>query len=563
MTLTQRNVLIFAGLIAYSLGLLLPAPFNGFVLLSGVMCAMIWGLNRVIQQDAAITGVQVQAQTRRRLSRVALLLSIILFVWMMWFLHPARLYIEARLALSLVLPVALLAYPVFRLYRPVPHQTTSVYTNSHRKIRPELIAAGIILLCLLTLSNILPFDMRVSPFLSQHVQILFFIIGLMLLVMGFAGLTRRDLWMVLTWRLPGMILLITGLAFVVRMWNLEFGVHRLVDEFHFMQAVGDLWNGGEQRMLLPHGGITAFTWLYPYMQWQTSMITGASLTGLRLASVLIGTMQIPVIYLLGRELFNRRVAVVAALMLAILPLHVQFSRIGLNNIVDPLVGMLAMFFLVRGMRRGYPVYFVLAGLCLGLTHYFYEGGKLFYTLFIVLWLIWIRVFKRHDDGFYLPTRRQLRLMGGVFLLTIMPVYFAWWVNLFPLTPRVNKTSDGSLSTNILAILGSKTPLEELIEVFEPYFLMYLYAIDVSDFFTNERFLSLAGTGFFVIGSIVAAYRLRFVSYALVFWWMMGVPIGLALTIGTKPEVPRYIVVLPALALLIAVGLDESLRLLHA
>ena len=113
-------------------------------------------------------------------------------------------------------------------------------------------------------------------------------------------------------------------------------------------------------------------------------LLGRNLEGLRILSVIVGTLGIPALYFLAKELFDRKTALLAALMPGRFPPHIQFSRIALNNIVDPLFGTLALAFLVRGLKYNRPLDYALSGAALGLTQYFYEGGRLLFPALILL-----------------------------------------------------------------------------------------------------------------------------------------------------------------------------------
>lgn len=56
------------------------------------------------------------------------------------------------------------------------------------------------------------------------------------------------------------------------------------------------------------------------------LLFGQSVIVLRLLSVAIGVATVPLIYLVGRQLFNRRVGLIASLLLAVSPLHVYYSQ---------------------------------------------------------------------------------------------------------------------------------------------------------------------------------------------------------------------------------------------
>lgn len=72
---------------------------------------------------------------------------------------------------------------------------------------------------------------------------------------------------------------------------------------------------------------------------------------LRLVSALAGILTVPGMYLLGKELWNRRVGLVASALLAGSFWHVTFSRVGFRAILAPLVLTYAVWALVAGIRR--------------------------------------------------------------------------------------------------------------------------------------------------------------------------------------------------------------------
>lgn len=56
------------------------------------------------------------------------------------------------------------------------------------------------------------------------------------------------------------------------------------------------------------------------------MFFGQSVVALRLLSVTIGVASVPLIYVVGRQLFNRPTGLIAALLLAVSPLHIYYSQ---------------------------------------------------------------------------------------------------------------------------------------------------------------------------------------------------------------------------------------------
>ena len=58
---------------------------------------------------------------------------------------------------------------------------------------------------------------------------------------------------------------------------------------------------------------------------------GQNLYGLMMGSVIAGTLVIPAVFLLGREMFGRRVGLVAAVLSAISYSDIHFSRVVLTE----------------------------------------------------------------------------------------------------------------------------------------------------------------------------------------------------------------------------------------
>jgi 4-amino-4-deoxy-L-arabinose transferase-like glycosyltransferase len=93
-------------------------------------------------------------------------------------------------------------------------------------------------------------------------------------------------------------------------------------------------------------------------------------------SALIGAATVPALYVFARLSYGRATAIAAAALLAVYHLHVHYSRIGLNNVVDPLPALVAFTALLYGVRRASWLGFAGAGAALGLAMYFYMGARL-------------------------------------------------------------------------------------------------------------------------------------------------------------------------------------------
>ncbi len=363
------------------------------------------------------------------------------------------------------------------------------------------------------------------------------------------------------WVLVGGLMLV---GFGLRVLNLEHAVHQFVDEMHFAEGVSWLRDHPTESLLTPMGDIAAFSWFHAYLQVHTTALFGSTLTGLRIVSALFGTLTIPAVYLLGRAIFNRRVGLFAALVLVAFPPHLHMSRSALNNIVDPLFGALALAFLVAGTKRGSRVDFVIGGVCLGLTQYFYEGGKLVYPVAALLvmttYLMWGA---RHAVP--LRTRfAQIGLTALAFAVVAAPGYYvlATWGE--SATPRLSNMRLGTQYWEdlLLGTGGSAQVNAYWDEQVAPALLHFVEHPDGGElYYGGATALVLPYlVPFLLAGIAIVLWRFRAGRWALL--------LVLALTVFgnsllTEPDwTARFTVTFPVLVVLIAAGMVAALQLMQ-
>ncbi len=425
---------------------------------------------------------------------------------------------------------------------------------------------------------------------------------------------------------------ITLLALILRAWRLETAIHGLIDEMHFINAVTLLWQyPNDIRLLQPFSTIPAFPWVFPYAQSGGVEIFGNNLTGIRVLSVLIGTVTIPALYLLARSLFDKPTALIAALILATFPPHLHFSRAGINNIADPLMGTAALAFLAYGFRIRQRWPFVLAGVALGLTQYFYDGGRLLYPALTLVWLILSAIFTRptkpsitRREGSVTPpifpdtpldpaaspprqietgptgalpptplsiqragagggdialpladsergsggevsspTRRRTRIYLLAFLVAFLliaaPIYYTRYGQASGFSSRGQDVSAGSdfWRTVLIGDSGERVYLRHLAYTF----FIYVYMPEMSWFYGGDTPLILhIFVPLFLLGLFWAMWHWRRAGPLLLILWLMLVAFGNTL-LRESATSARYVVVFPALALLMAIGLRQSVALL--
>lgn len=154
---------------------------------------------------------------------------------------------------------------------------------------------------------------------------------------------------------------------------------------------------------------------YVILNLWTSLV-GVSEPAVRLLSALFGIATIPVLYALGAELYDRRVGVFAAAILALSRFHVHHSQNVRMYSLLVLATVVSMYFLVRlrtAPTRPHAVGYVLASVVLLYTHAFGAlvlGAQHCYVL--------ASRFVRSDGTWPVDLRRWLGVQLGVAALAI-------------------------------------------------------------------------------------------------------------------------------------------------
>lgn len=441
-------------------------------------------------------------------------------------------------------------------------QAARTAVPADRPIRWRIFAGGVVLLALLAARNsqqmILP--SAVFGLMNIHIQVVVLVLGVLLLVAGAGGLRRSDmqrLWSAL-WarRREGLLVLaIAMIAFVPRTYELQDMVRAFMDEGPFMAAVVGMRDNPQAPMLAPLHATASSTRMFPYVQLVLSDIFGSSLTMFRMGAVVFGVLTVMLTYGLARVLFDRKTALAAGVLLAMFPPHIHMSRIGIYNIADPVFGLAALIGFAAALRERRRVYYVFAGVMLGALPYFYEGGELLYPALLVAWAVYLWV-----AGPQKPSRRGMLWLALAAVLVAAPVYFTSLTYHLPLFTRFDDTNLGGdfWLPVLLAPNGLNTLLLYWKERILPAVLHYMHAPDASLFYSGDTALILPYlVPPFFLGIVHALRRPRAV---LLLMWLVLTVLGNSLIVYNN-WTARFVVVMPAVAILCAVGLRYTLPVL--
>lgn len=167
---------------------------------------------------------------------------------------------------------------------------------------------------------------------------------------------------------------LTLLAFFLRVWRLdEVPPGWSDDELSDMLVIAQkIFQGDFSVYYVDATGLEA-----PYFMVAGLFLRllGFNALGVRLLSALLGTLAIPLIYQVGRRAFSRRVALLAAALLATSFWALIYSRVNIRHISLPVFVLGTVTFFWQGIQSGQRRSFAVAGVWMGLGFYTYFASR--------------------------------------------------------------------------------------------------------------------------------------------------------------------------------------------
>jgi hypothetical protein len=348
-------------------------------------------------------------------------------------------------------------------------------------------------------------------------------------------------------------------AFALRAWDraqLPLALH------------GDMAEMGLGGRELLHGRVTTFVsvgwasipWV-GFLPAALGLAASDDLSGLRLSSAVLGTAAVAGVYLLGTLLFGRRIALLAAAASAIGYAEIHFSRLPAYGDPVPFL-VFGLYFLLQGLRTGERLSFVSAGVLAATSCLLYYSGRVA-PLLAGLVLAHAALVEPA-----LLRRRWRGLAAGALaaLVTLGPMLLFYAERPGELTARQH---DVSLFTpHVAGHLKNAYGVTSIAQVMARQgarsALLFHHTPDTSLQFGFPRpMLSPFLAPLAALGLAACLARLRSPGSALLAGWWVLVVLGASTFTSDAPFWPRLVVVLPAAALLVAVGYDRALDALAA
>lgn len=226
----------------------------------------------------------------------------------------------------------------------------------------------------------------------------------------------RDSWSVKITYWSILLVLIFGLAIFYRFSRLDtipaepFSDHaeKLLDVYDVTQ--------GETHIFFPRNTGREFFQMYLTVAVASLFGTGLSFLSLKLGTALAGFFTLPYVYLLGKELFNKRVALFALAFTALAYWPNVISRVGLRFPLYPLFAAPVLFYLLRGLRTQNRNDFILSGLFLGMGLHGYSPFRFVPIIVVIAVLMYLLHIHSNE------IRKQTLVLSSVLVLVSLFVF---------------------------------------------------------------------------------------------------------------------------------------------
>lgn len=355
--------------------------------------------------------------------------------------------------------------------------------------------------------------------------------------------------------LPLFLLFIT--AFLLRGLNLTIYPSVLSGDEASMGLSSVFFLSGTMDNLFITGWYS-FPSMYYFVQSFGIALLGQTTIGLRITAALVGTMTVVTLFLVGRPMFNNRVALAASLLLAFSNFHIHFSRLGLNNIWDGLSWLLTLSTLWWAWNHERKAAYVAVGLFLGLSQYFYISARGLFVA-VPLWLFIVSLQDRKRLRRSIP---GIVLMGLSTLVVFLPL--AWFY--------INQPGEFQAPMQRVTILGGWLADEMARTGQSMWQILYVQFMGSLSGFTVAPFRYAWYDSGYPLLRPVSAILFYLGAGLLLFKWkdnrlsLIAVWLGVIVIVGalstSPPAAQRYVAAVPACYLVIGYGVDKVVGFLQ-
>ncbi|PJE51091.1 MAG: hypothetical protein COV29_02345 [Candidatus Yanofskybacteria bacterium CG10_big_fil_rev_8_21_14_0_10_36_16] len=298
------------------------------------------------------------------------------------------------------------------------------------------------------------------------------------------------------------ILIILAIACFSRLWHLDLIPPSL--------SGGEAVNANDATKILDAG---KYNFASPETSGQNGLYTnfvagsfyvfGKSAWAMRLVSAIAGILTVWGLFLLTKIIFGRTIGFLASFMLATSFWHINFSRIGFGQILEPLLLVFALYFLWHGLRNHHVVPFFISGIFWGLGFYTHVSFRIMPILIVILIWAYLHYAKKHNEwSKYQNIKQSIKIGATVMAITAFTAAF-------PIIWNISAGSAdfaGHMKTEL--IFGSENLLSEFLNNIGKTLTSFNFKGDQSWLhnFSGSPLLLWPIGAFFVVGLIRSIFK---------------------------------------------------------
>ncbi len=288
-------------------------------------------------------------------------------------------------------------------------------------------------------------------------------------------------------------------------------------------------------------------------------IFGSTVLAVRLLSPFVGAATVAATYLIGKRLFGSLTGLLAAALLLGFHVHLHYSRLGMTNIWDGLLVLLALGLIGIAWQRPSTAphqrtVWLWAGLFVGLNAYAFTSSR---VLPLIL-LVWFGLTLLLDWPSVRQQGRHLLAAVGMALVVALPLLLFYNNNPTIFMERANALGILPGQTNWLVDEAARTGLSQTAVLWQQFWQSALAFNGIPDNSPAYRplipLLSFGPAVLLILGFLLALFRLRQNRYRLLLLWPLLTAIVAGMLVIESPQSHRLVMATPALALLAAIAL---------
>lgn len=292
-----------------------------------------------------------------------------------------------------------------------------------------------------------------------------------------------------------LLIFVAVLALFFRLYLLDsVPAEMFSDQAEKLMDVQDILDGQTSIFFPRNTGREAFQM---YLSALVARFVGIQFLTLKIGTALCGLLMLPYVYLLGKEIANRRVGLYAVLFASFAYWPNVIARVGLRYILYAAFAAPVLYYLFRGLRREHRNDFILAGIFLGIGLHGYSSFRFVPIVVVAIGIIYLLHYLKDNQKAKMAVFEVL-IIGLVSLTIFIPLLRYWAQNPEMFSYRVATrlgTAEAQYPEPWLTVFG-KNFVKAMLMFFNDNGEIWVHSV------TYRPALDLITAGFYFIGGLV-------------------------------------------------------------